>query len=49
LFSIRALKKGFCVGGQNKVLSIYELDKTFSHNLVLGSNVALSKSSSKED
>jgi hypothetical protein len=38
LFSIRALKKGFCVGGGNKVLSIYEIDKNFAHTLVLGSS-----------
>jgi len=31
-----AIKKGFCVGGANKCLSIYEMDKSFSHNLVLG-------------
>ena len=38
LFSIKALKKGFCVGGGNKILSIYEIDKSFSHTLVLGSS-----------
>lgn len=37
LFSIKALKKGFCVGGTNKILSIYELDKSFNHTLTLGS------------
>ena len=31
-----AIKKGFCVGGANKCLSIYEMDKTFAHNLILG-------------
>lgn len=38
LFSIKALKKGFCVGGGNKILSIYEIDKTFNHTLTLGSS-----------
>lgn len=32
-----ATRKGFCVGGANKCLSIYEMDKTFAYNLVLGS------------
>lgn len=33
-----ATRKGFCVGGSNKCLSIYEMEsKTFAHNLVLGS------------
>jgi hypothetical protein len=36
LYSVVAIKKGFCVGGANKCLSIYEMDKTFAHNLVLG-------------
>ena len=36
-YSVVAIKKGFCVGGANKCLSIYEMDKSFSHNLVLGS------------
>jgi hypothetical protein len=26
------------VGGGNKILSIYEIDKSFSHTLVLGSS-----------
>ena len=36
LFSIKATKKGFCVGGNNRSLSIYELDKTFTPNLLIG-------------
>lgn len=36
LFSIRATKKGFCVGGNNRALSIYELDKAFTPNLIIG-------------
>lgn len=36
LFSIRATRKGFCVGGSNRTLLIYELDKTYSPNLILG-------------
>lgn len=37
LFSIVATRKGFCTGGSGKCLSIYELDKSFTPNLVLGS------------
>lgn len=37
LYSVVATKKGFCVGGSNKCLSLYELDKSFNHNLLLGS------------
>ncbi len=36
LFSIKATKKGFCVGGNNRSLSIYELDKSFTPNLLIG-------------
>lgn len=36
LFSIRATKKGFCVGGSSRSLSIYELDKSFVPNLIIG-------------
>lgn len=37
LFSIVATRKGFCTGGSGKNLSIYELDKAFTPNLLLGS------------
>jgi len=37
LYSVVATKKGFCVGGSNKCLSLYELDKSLNHNLLLGS------------
>ena len=36
LFSIRATRKGFCVGGNNRTLLIYELDKSYNPNLILG-------------
>jgi hypothetical protein len=38
LYSIVATRKGFCAGGGGKCLSIYELDKSFTPNLVLGSS-----------
>lgn len=37
-YSIKALKKGFCVGGVNKILSIYEIDKNFTPTLIIGSS-----------
>lgn len=44
LYAIKSTKRGFCVGGTNKALSIYELDKAFTPNLILGGS---SKNSEK--
>jgi hypothetical protein len=48
LFSIVATRKGFCTGGGGKCLSIYELDKSFTPNLVLGSSAKSSPEHSGE-
>ncbi len=37
LYSVVATRRGFCVGGANKCLSLYELDKSLTQTLVLGS------------
>lgn len=45
LFSIRATRKGFCVGGNNRALLIYELDKSYTPNLILGGSKSHDKNS----
>ncbi len=49
MYSIKATKKGFCVGGSSKHILLYELDKSFMHNLVMGSNQKITNNFEETD